>query len=471
MQSNHYLLELSMAKKHEQYKCNSCGKIYLSWVGKCTQCGEWNTIEEYVPATTGTNARGVFAQAVPVKSVVKTFSNRIDTGNSEINRMFGGGIVKDSVSIISAPPGAGKSTFATYLCGILSEAGYTVLYASGEESESQIKSRMDRVLGSNISDNLYLLSDPKKQFESVASAIDQINPDFIVLDSIQTFTLDRCAPSRSGSPTQVVEVANELVGICKNEKRPRAALIIGQMIKNDELAGPRQLEHLVDAVYYFEGDPYEELRICTSSKNRFGELETVFFNISEGMRPIDNPSEHLLTQHKHKDVIGSAITIIKEGTLPIAVEVESLIGKSFTPYPSRIGDGLRRDQLSIILNILEQRQNINFYDKNVIVKSGGNIKLHEPSCNLAIAASLISAYSKRPIPEKTVFIGDIGLTGEIKKIQSVEAKIKEAERMGFSTIFVPNQKITGQYKIEIIKINHVLEIFNYICSKDAKKPE
>lgn len=439
-----------MAKSKTTYKCTNCGKVYLSWVGKCTTCNQWNTIEEVITNTSTPSYNGPVTKPVKARNIQRASNNRIDTGNAEINRMFGGGIVHDSVSIVSAPPGAGKSTFATYLCGILCNKGYTVLYASGEESESQIKSRIDRVIGEDIPDKMYIVADPQKKFESVISAVEEVDPDFIVLDSVQTFTLERCNPSRSGSPTQVVEVASELVNLCKNANRPRASIIIGQMVKNDELAGPRQLEHLVDAVYYFEGDPYEELRICTSSKNRFGELETVFFNINEGMKPIANPSEYLITK-RDEGVIGSAITIIKEGTMPVAVEIESLISKSFTPYPSRIGDGLRRDQLSIIISILEQKNSMNFYDKNVVIKAMGNVKLQEPSTNLAIATSIASSYYKVATPPDLIMLGDIGLTGELKKVQSLEAKIKEAERMGFKKIIVPDQTIVGHYNIEIVK--------------------
>ena len=441
-----------MAKQTLKYKCSSCGKIYLSWMGQCTNCRQWNTIEEELVAKANAGNNMATAKAIPIGSIKAMNKARIDTGEIEVNRMFGGGIVKDSVNIISAPPGAGKSTFATNLCGLLCKQGLTVLYASGEESESQIKSRCDRILGNDLPENMFVVSDPRKRFESVAAAVDELDPDFIILDSVQTFTLDRCLPSRSGSPTQVVEVASELVTICKNANRPRASLIIGQMVKNDELAGPRQLEHLVDAVYYLEGNPYEELRICTSSKNRFGEIETVFFNINDGMKPINNPSEYLITRREPgSNVVGSAITIIKEGSMPVAVEVESLISRSFTPYPSRIGDGLRRDQLSIVISILEQKCNAKFFDKNVIVKAVGNIKLQEPSSNLAVATSIASSYYKLPVKPGTILIGDISLTGELKKVQSIESKIKEAERMGFQEVIIPDQNIVGTYNINVVK--------------------
>jgi DNA repair protein RadA/Sms len=462
--------EDNMAKQKVRYKCKSCGKIYLSWVGRCTNCNEWNTIEEFVEASASTriNASATCVSPIKAKDIKYNNSNRIDTGNSEINRMFGGGIVNDSVNIISAPPGAGKSTFATFLCGILSNRGYKVLYATGEESDGQIKARIDRVLGDAVSDNLYIVSDPQRRYETVQNAIKEIDPDFIVLDSIQTFTLDEYMPSRAGSPTQVVEVANALVETCKNTHRPRAALIIGQMVKNDELAGPRQLEHLVDAVYYFEGDPYEELRICTSSKNRFGELETVFFNINKGMEPIDNPSEYLMTK-RDEGIVGSAITIIKEGTMPVAVEIESLISKSFTPYPSRIGEGLKKEQLNIIISILEQKNSMNFYDKNVVIKAMGNVKLQEPATNLAIAASIASSYYKTPMPSDVVLIGDIGLTGELKKVPSIEGKIKEASRMGFKKVIIPEQTINGKYNIQIIPCKTIKQAINNALFADKEQ--
>lgn len=461
-----------MAKQKVRYKCQSCGKIYLSWVGRCTNCNEWNTIEEFVetPASTRISTSATCISPIKAKDIKYNNSNRIDTGNSEINRMFGGGIVNDSVNIISAPPGAGKSTFATFLCGILSNRGYKVLYATGEESDGQIKARIDRVLGDAVSDNLYIVSDPQRRYETVQNAIKEIDPDFIVLDSIQTFTLDEYMPSRAGSPTQVVEVANALVETCKNTQRPRAALIIGQMVKNDELAGPRQLEHLVDAVYYFEGDPYEELRICTSSKNRFGELETVFFNINKGMEPIDNPSEYLMTK-RDEGIVGSAITIIKEGTMPVAVEVESLISKSFTPYPSRIGEGLKKEQLNIIISILEQKNNMNFYDKNVVIKAMGNVKLQEPATNLAIAASIASSYYKTPMPSDVVLIGDIGLTGELKKVPSIEGKIKEASRMGFKKVIIPEQTINGKYGIQVVPCKTIKQAINNALFADKKQED
>ena len=451
-----------MAKPKITYKCNSCGQTFSKWAGKCSVCNEWNTIEEIIETTnnklTSSSKLISTAKAIKLKDVVSRKDDRIILNDSEIDRMFGGGIVKDSVNIISAPPGAGKSTFAMLLSGKLSKLGYSVLYASGEESETQIKNRALRVLKPEMMENLYLIADKYRRLETVLESIKDINPDFIVLDSIQTFTLDRCLPSRAGSPTQVVECATEITALCKDSSNPKACLIIGQMIKNDELAGPRQLEHLVDAVFYIEGDPYEELRLCTCSKNRFGEPETVFFDITNGMESVNNPSEFLLTKRKPGEIVnGSAITIIKEGTRPLAVEIESLISQSFTTYPSRLGEGLRKEQLNILISILEQRANINLFNKNVVVKAIGNMKLQETSVSLAILMSIASSFKKAPIDSGIVFVGEVGLTGEIKKAQSLEAKIKEAERMGFDEIVIPEQQIKGSYSIKVTHIKTIKE--------------
>lgn len=453
-----------MAKTKTIFVCSSCGYKTNKWQGKCPSCESWNTFEEQIEQPASPKfSTGAIATSKPVKlkDVVTKKDDRILVGDSEIDRMFGGGIVRDSISILSAPPGAGKSTLAMLLSGKLSKLGYSVLYASGEESETQIKNRANRILQPDMLDNLYLVSDKYKRLETVLEAINTVDPDFIVLDSIQTFTLDRCLPSRAGSPTQVVECANEIVTVCKDNKRPRACMIIGQMVKNDELAGPRQLEHLVDSVFYLEGDPYEELRVCTSSKNRFGELETVFFNINDGMESVANPADYLLTKREPTDKVnGSAITIIKEGTRPLAIEIESLVSRSFMPYPSRLSEGMRKDQLNIIISILEQKCGFNFSDKNVAVKSVGNIKLQETSTSLAIAMSVASSLKQKPLPSDVVFVGEVGLTGELKKAQGLESKIKEAERMGFKEVVVPIQDIKGKYGIAITKMKTIKDVIN-----------
>jgi len=395
-------------------------------------------------------------------------SDRIVTDIGEFNRVMGGGIVRDSITIVTAKPGAGKSTLLLQVAENVASKGLKVLYASGEESESQIKNRADRILG-KLNSNIWAVSDTS--MDNVLTAIKEVDADLIIVDSIQTFTLDEHLPSRAGSPTQTMECANELLRIAKDSVRPRAVLLVGQMNKNEEIAGLRALEHLVDAVLIIDGENGEELRGITASKNRFGSTgETSFFSMTEdGMKPIENPSEYFMTQREgNMEVSGSALTVVREGTRPIIVEIESLVAVSFTPYPSRISENLKREQLSTLISILEQRGGIDFFNKNVVVKSTGGLKLREQSANLAIIMSIVSSAKDKGIPNDTLFIADIGLTGELKRVPSLEARLKEADRMGFKRAFVPQKAIQKQIHFEslkVIQMNTLSEVIDAVFNK------
>ena len=458
-----------MSKIKSIYICKECGKFSPKWLGKCPDCSAWNSFEEKIVEKT-VSSQGISSfNGNPTKLVDIDVLNdrRIITGDKEFDRVLGGGIVIDSVNILSAPPGAGKSTLLLGIANRLAKKGINVLYASGEESESQIKSRANRILKDDISENLYVISDPYKRLETIIEIDKVIDAKLIIIDSIQTFTLDRCLPSRAGSPTQVKECASEIVTLCKNKDNPKCSIIIGQMVKNDEIAGPRTLEHLVDAVFVLEGDNFDEMRLLYSNKNRFGTPEVgIYRMVEEGMIPVSNPSEAFITKRENGEaVVGSAITIIKEGSRPIAVEIESLISKSFTPYPTRLGEGIRKDQLNILISILEQRGAQNLYDKNVIVKATGNLKLQESSVGLAIVMSITSSIYRIPISPDIVFIAELGLTGELKKAQNIEQKIKEAERMGFKTIIIPSQQVKTDSKIKILKMKDLVSVIKYIFNK------
>lgn len=379
-------------------------------------------------------------------------SDRIVTNIGEFNRVMGGGIVRDSITIVTAKPGAGKSTLLLQVAQDVASKGLKVLYASGEESESQIKNRADRILG-ELDTNIWVVSDTS--MDNVLASIREVDADLIIVDSIQTFTLDEHLPSRAGSPTQTMECANELLRIAKDSVKPRAVLLVGQMNKNEEIAGLRALEHLVDAVLIIDGENGEELRGITASKNRFGSTgETSFFSMTEdGMKPIENPSEYFMTQREgNTEVSGSALTVVREGTRPIIVEIESLVAVSFTPYPSRISENLKREHLSTLISILEQRGGIDFFNKNVVVKTTGGLKLKEHSANLAIIMSIVSSAKDRGIPSDTLFIADIGLTGELKRVPSLEARLKEADRMGYKRAFVPRKALQKQIHFENLKV-------------------
>ncbi len=306
--------------------------------------------------------------------------------------------------------------------------------------------------------------------DNVISAIDNIDPDLIIVDSIQTFTLDEFQGSRAGSPTQTMGCANELVRIAKDGDRPHAVIIVGQMTKNDEIAGLRALEHLVDTVLVIEGEREEELRSLLATKNRFGGTgEMGFFSMTEkGLISIDNPSEYFMTRREKKETVsGSALAVIKEGSRPIIVEIESLVSNSFTPFPSRIGECLRREQLNTLISILEQRGCQQLFNKNVVIKTTGGIQLKEQASNLAVIMSIVSSIYDKGIPCDTVFISDVGLTGELKKVPSLEGRIKELDRMGFKNVYVAQNSLGKNVKfdnINVLECKTLQEVIKHVFS-------
>ncbi|MBZ9633343.1 DNA repair protein RadA [Clostridium sp. FP1] len=444
-----------MAKDKKVYICKGCGSQSPKWMGKCNDCGDWNTYEEKIVKASSIKSNSsrmvITTNPTKLRAIVQSNSDRIVTGVSEFDRVMGGGIVRDSISIISAPPGMGKSTLLLQLANSLSLKGYKILYASGEESNSQIKNRADRTV-KEIADNFWVVSDTK--LDEILQHIETVDADLIILDSIQTFTLEEYSSSRAGSPTQVIECATALKDEAKNPDRPRAVFLVGQMTKADEMAGPRILEHLVDTVLYIEGEDGEELKHLISKKNRYGDTsESGLFRMSEiGMEEIADPSEFFMTK-REEAVPGSALAVIKDGTRPIVVEVESLVSKSFTPYPSRLSECFaRKEQLGTLISILEERGGVGLYDKNVIIKATGGLKLTETSVNLAVVMSIASSALNHGISTDTVFIGELGLTGELKKVPSLEQRLKEVDRMGFKKAYIPMNCLKTGVKFKNIKV-------------------
>lgn len=422
-------------KQKTMYTCSQCGYTAAKWMGKCPDCGAWNTFSEKITGKQSVSPiKKEGATLSRLSQVENKKESRIYTGISEFDRVLGGGIVRDSVTILTSPPGGGKSTLALLSACQLAKNGLRVLYASGEESESQIKGRADRIL-ENIEENIWILANTS--MDAVLDAITETDADFIILDSIQTFALAEFYPSRAGNPTQTMECAAALVQCAKNKARPRAVLMIGQMNKNDEIAGLRALEHLVDTVLVMEGEGADELRGLTATKNRFGSTgEMGFFAMTEkGLQSIDNPSAYFITKRQADEAVsGSAVTVLREGSRPVVAEVESLVSQSFTPYPSRISEHMKKDALNTLLSILEQRGNIKLYDKNVVVKTTGGLQLKEQGANLAVLMSIVSSVKNIPLPSDWAFIADVGLTGELKRVPSMESRIKELNRMGYSYV-------------------------------------
>lgn len=444
-----------MAKEKKVYICKDCGSQSPKWMGKCNDCGAWNTFEEKIVKASSIKSNSgrmlITTNPTKLRAIVQSNSDRIVTGVSEFDRVMGGGIVRDSISIISAPPGMGKSTLLLQLANSLSLKGYRILYASGEESNSQIKNRADRTV-KELADNFWVVSDTK--LDEILQHIETVDADLIILDSIQTFTLEEYSGSRAGSPTQVIECATALKDKAKNPDRPRAVFLVGQMTKADEMAGPRILEHLVDTVLYIEGEDGEELKHLISKKNRYGDTsESGLFRMTEiGMEEITDPSEFFMTKRQEL-VPGSALAVIKDGTRPIVVEVESLVSKSFTPYPSRLSECFaRKEQLGTLISILEERGGVGLYDKNVIIKATGGLKLTETSVNLAVVMSIASSALNHGISTDTVFIGELGLTGELKKVPSLEQRLKEVDRMGFKKAYIPMNCLKTGVKFKNIKV-------------------
>lgn len=460
-------------KEKTIYVCTNCGNTSLKWMGVCSKCHEFNTfVEQTVQKNTSaaTTKKGSPSRVLRLRAAKSGENDRIITGINEFDRVLGGGIVRDSVIILTSPPGGGKSTLTLAVANAVAKQELNVLYASGEESESQIKSRADRILES-IDENVWLMAD--NSMDNVLRAAEKTSADLVIVDSIQTFALSEFLPARAGNPTQTMECAGELVRLAKSSSKPVAVIIIGQMNKSDELAGLRALEHLCDTVLVIDGNNEDELRSIMATKNRFGSTgEMGFFSMTEnGLMSIDNPSEYFLTNRDDGEFVsGSAVTVVREGSRPIIAEIESLVSRSFTPYPSRICESLKREQLNTLVSILEQRCSINLFDKNVVVKAAGGLKLKEPSANLAILMSIASSFYNKPLSSKTAFIADVGLTGELRKVPTTELRIKELDRLGFEKVYISFDALKGikstkSMNIEIIGKKYLSQVIGDVFKR------
>lgn len=450
-----------MAKIKKAYECTNCGHTQPVWAGKCPECGKWGSLVEVSVKESKASKNVVIEDksAKKLSSITVNKDARIKSDYEEFDRAVGGGLVRDSVSILTARPGAGKSTLLLQLSKSYADEGLKVLYVSGEESDSQIKSRADRIMDS-LPENVWILS--TNSMDTAVSEIKNIDADVIFLDSIQTFTLAEF-DNKAGSPTQTIEVANKAVEIAKDEFKKRAVIMIGHMTKSGEMAGLRTLEHLVDTVLVLDGESDEDLRVLTSTKNRFGRTgEIGLFSMDEdGLVEISNPSEYFITAREN-DIEGSAISVTKEGSRLLEVEIESLVSKSFLPYPQRIGDSLRKDDLNTLISILQERAGLNLFDYNVIIKTTGGLKLSEPSVNLAIMMSIASSLIKKPISDKTVFIAEVGLTGELKKVPQIKQRVKELERLGYKKCYIARNSVEPRdFKdIEIHQMANIRQVID-----------
>jgi len=448
-----------MAKLKTQYVCQNCGANSPKWVGKCSSCGEWNTFsEEVVVPKTGRYAQEALIQeknSMPllISELKQETQNRIDTGNGELNRVLGGGLVPGSVVLIGGEPGIGKSTLILQIS--LQIKGLKTLYVSGEESSQQIKLRADRIYNGETS--CFVLSETL--LETIFLHIKEFKPDLLVFDSIQTVYTDKIESS-PGTVSQIRECTTRILQYAKTNSIP--AFLIGHITKEGSLAGPKILEHIVDTVLQFEGDRNNLYRILRAAKNRFGSTSElgIYEMASNGLREVLNPSELLMSEHS-ENLSGVSVSASIEGMRPFMIEVQSLVSTAAYGTPQRSSTGFDLRRLNMLLAVLEKRAGFKLSVKDVFLNITGGIKVDDPAFDLAVIIAILSSDLDFPIEKNICFAGEIGLSGEIRSVQRIEQRIAEAERLGFKQFFVSKYaKIENLKKnsIEIIKVAKVGDV-------------
>ena len=449
-----------MAKIKTIYVCQNCGAQAPKWLGKCSTCGEWNTfVEEIETKSTSTHINQKQTSTPKLISEIKIKEDqRISTRINEFDRVLGGGLVLGSVVLIGGEPGIGKSTLLLQLSLISDKK---VIYISGEESNSQIKLRADR-LSKNNSNNLYLLSETS--VENILIHLNNQKPDIVIIDSIQTIHTNKL-DSSPGTISQIRESTIALLEYAKGNSVP--ILLVGHINKEGNIAGPKVLEHIVDTVLQFEGDRNYLYRILRASKNRFGSASElgIFEMQSNGLREVENPSELLLSEHQD-EVSGVSVSSSVEGLRPFLIEVQALVSSAVYGTPQRSTTGFDSRRLSMLLAVLEKRAGFKLGAKDVFINIAGGIKVNDPAIDLAIIVSVLSSDIDIAINKTDCFAGEVGLTGEIRPVSRLEQRIKEAEKLGFKRIFVPINNKKGinisSIKIDVIFVSKVEDVFKKI---------
>ncbi len=456
----------AMAKSRYIYTCNQCGYESSKWNGKCPSCNAWNSFEEDISVSATASGRSssksapdLSEQILELEQIGVDSDVRYDTGIGELNRVLGGGLVKGSLVLLGGEPGIGKSTILLQICQFLGNE-HSVLYVSGEESARQIKLRAKR-LGVDT-ENLYILT--ATDAEAVAETISSCTPDIAIIDSVQTVSINRIASS-PGSITQVRECTNLFMHTAKNQEIP--IIIVGHVNKDGAIAGPKVMEHIVDAVLYFEGERHQSYRLLRAVKNRFGSTNEigVFEMIDKGLREVENPSQMLLSG-RPLNVSGTCVACVMEGTRPILAEVQALASKTSYSAPRRMVTGFDFNRLNIIIAVLEKRLGIYMGSLDVYLNIVGGFRLDEPAGDLPVAMALYSGIMDKQIDEGLIAFGEIGLGGEIRSVSHIEHRIREAERMGFKTCIIPKQSANSinpeKYSINIIPASTLKQAFSVI---------
>ena len=461
-----------MAKVKSYFFCSECGYQSSSWLGKCPECGKWNTFSEEVvqavkPASSSKLRSPLVASAPkPISQVVAAETQRIPTGCAEFDRVLGGGIVPGSLILLGGEPGIGKSTLL--LQTALNIPGRRILYVSGEESEQQIKMRADRLMGERKaesgerraeSEECYVVSETVTQ--RIMEHIEQVRPDILVVDSIQTISTETI-DSSAGSISQIRECTAEFQRLAKENALP--ILLVGHITKDGNLAGPKVMEHIVDCVLQFEGDRNYGYRMLRSLKNRFGSTAEIgiFEMQGDGLREVSNPSEFLLSQ-RDENLSGCAVAATLEGARPMFIEVQSLVSSAVYGTPQRNANGFDFRRLSMLLAVLEKRCGFKLGAKDVFLNIAGGIRVSDPAIDLAVACSVLSSNVDIPISPRYCFAAEMGLSGEVRPVSRVEQRVAEADRIGFEKIFVSKYNMRGinkkRFGLQIVEVAVIEEAF------------
>lgn len=460
-----------MSKKKTKFCCQVCGYETPKWMGKCPGCNEWNTMVEEIELPKSSRRQSFVTSSETIAgtnkpqmiTTIQSVSEpRIYTEYKEMDRVLGGGIVPGSLVLIGGDPGIGKSTLLLQISSQLANRNHKVLYISGEESPRQTKLRADRLRIE--SDNLFVLSETDLAY--IEKAIDEMNPSFVVIDSIQTVYHPE-VQSAPGSVSQVRECTSHFMRIAKT--KGIAIFLVGHVTKEGSIAGPRLLEHMVDAVLYFEGERHHTYRILRAVKNRFGSTNEmgIFEMKEEGLREVLNPSEIFL-EERSGGAAGSIVVASMEGTRPVLVEIQALIAPTSFGNPRRMATGIDHNRVSLIMAVLEKRVGFLLGAYDAYLKVAGGIKLDEPAIDLGVAVSIASSFRDQPSNPTDVVFGEVGLTGEIRRVSRVEQRVQEAAKLGFKRVIIPERNIggwTAPKGIEVIGVSTVAEALDHTLGR------
>lgn len=450
-----------MAKSKTVFVCNNCGYESSKWLGKCPACNEWNSFfEEKVAKTSGNKTEKNKNSSIPMElnKIVGQEAIRTSTGFDELDRVLGGGLVKGSLLLLGGEPGIGKSTLILQICSKI-KTDEKVLYISGEESGEQIKLRADRLKIKN--DNLLFLGET--DIDLIDEAITKIQPKLVIIDSIQTMYSEEIT-SAPGSVSQVREITAHIMRMCKSNDI--TTIIIGHVTKDGNIAGPRVLEHMVDTVLYLEGERYFSYRILRSVKNRFGSTNELgmFEMENEGMVEIKNPSSVLISE-RDDNPAGSIIVSTIEGTRPLLIELQALTTPSVFGLPRRTANGIDYNRLTLLIAVLEKKAGLMLGNQDAYLNVVGGIKINEPAIDLGIVLAVSSSFKNIAIPKDIVVIGEVGLTGEVRSVNLIDKRIKEAEKLGFKTCIIPESNkrlLKEKYDIQVIGVKNINEAIKYL---------